>query len=302
MTASSFLKMCLSEDTGLRRAERAHEMDLGLPLLSRQGWQVATVAPGLYRVSRNNGTITVEMKMPDAQGNAHCLAFGPGLLPGDAGRAADRFNQNGHLGALVATPTQGYDRRYTAQGLPFQLDLVAYKAQGFGDVVGLVMSGIQPDTRSRELSPSGAQLQSVQNAISAAIRVCINALGNAEAQRVGMTSAGLQYERAADAQGRLHTYFTPDNAVKVTSGPGTCVIETRQMPVSFAVQTTFAAAHATRPGQFDMKTENRTGCRYVLARPGTGMPISFQVRNIAGQGNGACADDGTSRITLVVAG
>ena len=110
-------------------------------------------------MARNGTDRTIEIKLPDATGAAHCMIFGPSLGSGQGALTADKFVELNFLKGLVpAAAPQGVTRRYNIPGAPYRADLIAYSPAS-GDVVGFAFSGVPQNLTTRALSAADPQAE-----------------------------------------------------------------------------------------------------------------------------------------------
>jgi hypothetical protein len=306
VSVANLIRFCLFGPDGLRPAQTAFELEYAVQKLQNTPRGVLSqAAPGLYRFSQTNPTMTLELKLPDAQGAGHCLAYGPALNAGDAAAAADKFVEFRFLGdSMTALPTSGtITRRYSVPNLPYTLELLAYGADGFGNIVGLSFSGVQPGTGSKRLAPAGTASDAVvQQAIGGALLACARHIGNAPALRPAIEAAGFVYERPADSQGDRLIYFGASDTVRVNAGGFRCEIESASIQAGTSAQLVSAYLNAQLPGQFTAYGTQQGRCASFIRQSGASAPLSISVRNPGSNGNAPCNPAGASVIHFEVPG
>jgi hypothetical protein len=256
---------------------------------------------------RNGTDRTVEIKLPDANGSAHCLAFGPSLGAGQGALVADKFFDLSFMaGQLAPAPVpQGYSRRYTVTGAPYQADLVAYPA-ATGDVVGFIFSGVPQGQKTRALSSADPSVtdRAIGTALSNAVEICLRNYVQSDTVAAALTAYGFEFGFATGGSQPKEVHFTPDNAVSILHGPGTCAIETNYMGPAATVGIVSTALNDKAPGRFSYSGASHNGCPAFYAGGSLNLPLGINIsNNTAGQrGPATCIEDGTSRIHFEVAG
>lgn len=305
IAAANDLRVCILSAQGFRDAPRLAQLDLSLEQIREKNWGSLTeIAPGIFRMARNGTDRSIEIKLPDATGAAHCMAFGPSLGPGQGALTADKFVELNFLQGLVpaATP-QGVTRRYNIPKAPYQADLIAYSTAS-GDVVGFAFSGVPETLTTRTLSAADPSVtyRSVSTALTHAVEICLRNYLQRDTVDAALSAYGFEFgfETGGSLPSKVH--FTPDNAVLILLGPGTCMIETNYMNPSATVNITAEALNRAAPGGFTQRVENHNGCTRFFAEPTLNLPLSLTVLNARNKGSGTCNEDGTSRIAFVVAG
>lgn len=310
VSAANELRICLWEKGGLRSAARAGELQRGIERFRTEDmWALTETAPNLYRVTRRSYQrgLTAEIKLPDDTGAAHCLLFGPNLQVGDAARAADTFVEFGFLQDLVPAQAQdGIQRRYVAPNLPFTLELIAYHAEGFGDVVGLFLSGLNDVPQSRQLTAGRADVprDSVRAYMAWALQTCVLNLGNEGWIRSAIEKGGFVYGWPTGGSLVSHVYFLPDNSVSATVNGHACEIETNYVGVTETLQITRNTLNSAFPGQFteyQTSTSSRGNCT-SFSKTGSNQPLVIYVENLDPGASFNCAESGASRIRFEIPG
>ncbi len=305
ISAANELRVCLwDRDGSLRTAPRAGELAGGVAYFqSSPHFAITEIATGTYRVTRRKPSgLSVDLKLPDGAGQASCLLFGLKLQPGDAARTADKFVELGFLqGFVPAQPGAGLDRRYVAQGLPFAMELVAYDAPGFGQVVGLMLSGLNRVAPSRQLTSAqpGFARDTIRAFAAWTLQTCVNHLLDAPTLRKALEDAGFVYGWPAGSRQSRHVYFLPDNSLSVTVGSGSCDIKTNYMGGREAAALTHETLTRAFPGGFRANTSGATGCARHI---GTNRLQIIYVYSLKGGRGSGCLEDGTSLITFEIPG
>lgn len=302
-TVANLIRYCLFSPDGLRAPEAAFDMQQAVQHLARRsGPKFSEVAPGLYRLANPNPSVTVEMKLRATDGTAHCLVYGPGLFPGMGAPSADKFVELFYRNAILAAPTGSVTRRYTFAGLPYQMELVSYVAQGVGEVVGLTFTGLSANLRSAQLADAGAaSAAETQGVIGNAMLACAQNIGGGLNQRQALEAAGVRHDRPIGTSGFSHVYFGANNTVKVIAGPGTCQIQSRSVPAGTAVQLVQNYLNARMPGVFVSGTSDRYVCGLFRNVSPTSGPLILQVGNIDNPA-AYCSPLGAAQIDFVVPG
>jgi len=300
------LRACIVDAYGIRDAARIGQLTGSMAEVPNRRWtSVTEVAPGVFRITDARQDVTLEIKLPDATGEAHCMAFGPAIAVGQGALSADKFvDLNFVPGLEPSTPGNGMIRRYTLPTAPHPAALVAFSSPQVGDVVGFTFSGIPQGQVSRALSKGGgaAAPQNVRNAIGRAVNSCLRLFGNVQTVDAALEAYGFELGFNTGGRSPTRVFFTPDNAVAIQMGRGSCLIETNDLSVSAAVSVISATLASDAPGMFKARTENQSGCTTFFASPNLRAPIYLQVRAAPQQGQSTCTDNGTSRITISVAG
>ncbi|MCB1343265.1 MAG: hypothetical protein KDK24_19795 [Pseudooceanicola sp.] len=307
IAASNELRICLWEQGGLRSLAQAWELSRGIDYFRGERiWAVSETGAGLYRVTRSKPSgLIAEIRLPDASGNATCLLFGPALQPGDAALAADHFVSTRYPeGFRPAEPTPGLERRYVAVGLPYQLELVAYRAEGFGDIVGMVLTGASSLPTARQLTAGQPDVsrETVRAYAAWALEICARNIGNDEWIRAAIEKGGFVLDPAAVVGSSMTKYFLPDNSMSASVGAFLCDIETRYMGAAETVQLTRDTLNRAFPGVYREDQASNGDCRAFHSTAGGNMPINIYVGNIGQGAQRVCAEDGTSRIKFEIPG
>ncbi|MEX0280239.1 MAG: hypothetical protein AB3N13_03490 [Arenibacterium sp.] len=302
-TVANLIRYCLFSPDGLRGPETAYDMRLAVQHLANHSSRAfVPVAPGLYRISQANPPLTVEMKLRDANGAAHCLVYGPALTPGMGPPSADKFVELFYRNATLSVPSGTVTRRYTFAGLPYQMELVAYAAQSVGEIVGLTFTDIPANLRTTEMADAGtASATEIQGVMGNAAMACAQNIGYGANLRGALEAAGLRYDRPIGTSGRSHVYFGAQNTVQVTAGPGTCRIQSRAVQAGTAVQLVQNYLNARLPGRFVTTAPDRYTCggfRNVSSNSG---PLILQITNIDNP-SAYCSPVGPAQINFVVPG
>ena len=305
ISAANDLRVCLLDAKGFRDATRLAQLQSSIEQIRAKNWgQVTEIAPGVFRMLRNGTDRTVEIKLPDASGAAHCMAFGPSLGPGQGAMTADKFVELRFLTGLVPAPApQGVTRRYRVTGAPYQADLIAYPTAQ-GDVVGFTFSGVPQGLTARQLSRGDASvaIQNVRTALSNAVDVCLRLFFSRDTVEAALDVHGFDFAFETGGSSPDKVYFTPDNAVSVQVGQGTCYIETNYIGPAAAVQIAGTALNAVAPGTFTYRADNNSGCGGYYAQGRIDPPVFLTFANIKSGTRITCIENGTSRITISVVG
>lgn len=306
ITVANILRTCIADAQGTRDATRLVQLDRSLATVPNRRWTgVMEIAPGTHRITSAISPETIEIKLPDANGSAHCVVFGPTLTPGQGALSADKFVEFNFLpGLIAATPPQGVSRRYVMQGAPYPAELIAFNAPGLGEVVGFTFAAVPPGQTTRRLSVGDANVtyEAVRTAINSAVMICARDVTNVEVASQSLTAAGFELGYQDGRSANRRTFFTPDNAVSVEVSPGSCTVETKYAHPSTAVQFTGAALNAAAPGVFQYRTQGLNGCPSYYASTSYPIPLSLEIFNVRDAHPSTCIEDGTSRITFTVAG
>ncbi|MFK7745799.1 MAG: hypothetical protein AB8B47_12140 [Roseobacter sp.] len=305
-SAANDLRTCILDVQGFRDVTRLGQFDVSIQMLRDGQWgQLTEIAPGVFRLQRRGTDRIVEIKLPDANGSAHCMIFGPSIGPGVAALTADKFANLSFMPELTpAQPAAGMTRRYSVTGAPYQADLVAMVAPQVGEVVGFMVSGVPRNQTTRQLSSGdpSVQPQNVSRALSNALDVCLRNYFSRASVDAAVAAHGFQLGHQTGGTSPTKVYFSPDNAVSARIGPGSCQIDTNYMSQSATTQLTGAALNRLAPGGFSMRRDNRTGCVTYFAGGSINLPLSININNSQHRYPAPCADDGTSTIGFVVAG
>ncbi|MGR3565956.1 MAG: hypothetical protein ACU0FH_07380 [Heliomarina sp.] len=309
--AANELRVCLWEEGGIRSAPRAGELQLGIDRFQNEKiWSVNQVETGVYRITRNQPSgLTAEIRLPDENGNATCLVYGPAMSAGQAAGAADKFVEFGTLkgfpeggGFVAAEPLQNMSRRYVAQGLPFSLELVAYEAPGFGQIVGMTFAGLDKveDARQLTVGQAPASRETLRAYSAWALQTCAQNIADSDWLRSAFDNSGLEYGWPAS---NGHVYFLPDNSLSVKFNSYTCEIDTHYMGVAEARQLVRETLNRAYPGQFsDMQSSDGSGCQSFISHANPNMPIIVNVENLDNDARRTCVEDGSSRIYFEIPG
>jgi hypothetical protein len=299
------LRACIAGPAGFRGATEIGYRQASLDALPNRKWtNVTEIAPGVFRLNGASGGITIEIKLPDASGAAHCVAFGPALVAGQGGLSADKFVELGFLDGLAPAPAaQGMTRRYTLAGASHAADLVAYATKG-GEFVGFVFNGVPQDRKMRALSSADPAItsQSVRAALANAVDICLRNYFSRETRDAALSTHGFEFAYATGGKASKDIYFTGDNAVSVLVSPGTCEVETNYIGPAGAAQVAGDVLNVTAPGIFSYHVEKHDGCPSYYQDGRLDPPVFLNIRNMKRTGNTGCVEDGTARIILGVAG
>ena len=305
ISVANDLKACIRDTQGVRDITRSAQLEVSMRHIPNRRWSLVNeIAPGVFRITGGNQGTTLEIKLRAQDGTAHCLAFGPSLTPGQGALAADKFVEFRFMEGLTpAAPRPGHQRRYVAAGAPYTAELIAYTIPNVGDVVGFSFSGVPAGLTTRALSRGDPSVtfESVAGSLSNAVEVCLRNYISRETVEQASIAGGFELAQADGRNPNLKTYFSQDNAVSIRRGPGTCMIETLYLNPSMSVQITNAALNRTFPGGFIARTGNN-GCTTLSAGPSVNLPLSLNIYNVRQTGGATCNEDGTSRVTFVVAG
>lgn len=301
------LKMCIYDAQGARDATRVAQLDASLARAKTYNWaSVSEIAPGVHRLTSTNQQIIIEMKLPDAQGKAHCMIFGPILTAGQGALAADKFVEFKMMAGLTpASPVPGTTRRYLLSGAPYSAELIAYNIAGTGDVVGFKFEGVPQNLTTRALSRNDPNVsyKTVSLALSNAINICLRNNFQRDTVEAALPAGGYELGFADGRNQNLRTFFTSDNAASLRIAPGQCTIETNYLNPSATAQIVQAALNANAPGLFEYRHQNHSGCPAFYAARSLNVPLGINIYNNSGQrGPATCIEDGTTRITFEVAG
>jgi hypothetical protein len=304
VSAANDLRVCLLSAQGMRDAPRLAQLDLSIGQLRDGRWGPLTeIAPGVFRLSRAGTDRTVEIKLPDASGAAHCMIFGPGLSSGQGALTADKFVELGFATGLApAAASEGLTRRYSVTGSPYQADLVSYST-AHGDVVGFVFAGVPQGQTTRRLSSGDASVtgQAVALALRNAIDVCLRTLFDTNTVDDALAAYGFDFGFSTGGATASDVYFTADNAVSVQIYGGLCHIDTNYAGPGPTVQIAQDVLNRAAPGIFVYRTEHN-GCPAFYGGPRIYPPVFLTISNAQHQGRQTCIEDGTVRITVSVVG
>ena len=304
ISAANDLRVCLLDARGLRDTARLAQLDLSLQQIREKNWGPLTeIAPGIYRMQRNGTDRTVEIKLPDASGAAHCMIFGPSLTSGQGALTADKFVELGFATGLApAAATEGLTQRYSVTGAPYQADLISYSTAN-GDVVGFVFSGVPQGQTTRRLSSGDASVsgQAVASALRNAIDVCLRTFFDMNTVDDALAAYGFELGFSTGGATASDVYFTADNAVSVQIDGGLCHIDTHYAGPGPTVQIVQDVLNRTAPGIFVFRTEHN-GCPAFYGGPRIDPPVFLTISNAQHQGRQTCIEDGTVRITVTVVG
>lgn len=315
--AGDALMQCLQSAGEVRPAERAADLAHSVGAANDYGWVPSEVSPGIWRLDRKDAGfgLSMEIRLVTADGNAHCIAFGPELTQADADAAADRFASSGRLGSIgSAALGQGMSRRYVIGGLSYTAELLSYVAPGTGAVVGLSFAGVSPQTVSA-LQGSAQQDSSQQasNAASAeqsmamaatALRFCImpGADGPVRANMFRGSGFAERVDRNTGNSDTTHYFTTQDGTISVElyygEMPSHCIVDANNLGVTSASQVLDQVVPQLYP------TFSRV-VRYGTPNAATGQPaqcvtyeeanpIGYAIGAVAGGNANGCVDNGTA--------
>lgn len=307
VSVANNLKMCIYDAQGVRDAMRVAQLGASLERARTTHWaNINEIAPGIFRLTSPNQNVVIEMKLPDAQGQAHCMIFGPILTQGQGALAADKFVEFQMMAGLTqAPPPPGTTRRYVLSNAPYTAELIAYSVAGGGDVVGFIFDGVPKNLTTRALSANDRNVsyRGVSGALSNAINICLRNYFMRNTVETSLPAGGFELGFTDGRDQNKRTFFTTDNAVSLRIAPGQCQIETNYLNPSATVQIVQEALNTNAPGQFEYRAQNHNGCAAFYAGPRLNLPLGINVYNNSGQrGPATCIEDGTTRITFVVAG
>ena len=306
ISVANILRTCISDADGTRDAARLAQLERSLATVPNRRWtNKVEVGPGVHRITGATSLETIEIKLPDANGAAYCIVYGPSIAVGQAALSADKFVEMSFLPGLVAAqPPQGVARRYVMQGAPYQIELLAFNTAEVGDVVGFAFASVPQNLTTRSLSVGDPTVtyQNVSAAITNAVMICTRDITNIEGAAQALTATGFQlgYRDGRDANRR--TFFSADNAVSVRVSPGTCTVDTKYLHPSTTAQITSAALNAAAPGVFQYRAQGSNGCPGFSSSGRYHIPLYLEIFNVRSQGRSTCIEDGTSRIAFQVAG
>lgn len=303
-SVANSLKICLRDHEGFRDGPRAADLATAVEVAPGPRWTVTPIGDGLFRLTGSSDPTVIDIKVPDVAGSAHCLAFGAKMQPGDAPLVADRFVELGYIqGFVAAEPAEGMSRRYVMPGLPFQMELVSYEAEGFGQVVGLTFAGVTGPQEARKLADAGQVAPETALAfLGWTLQTCIQTFGNTESMRAALEAGGFEFGHA-DGRQEQFTYFLPDNSVSATVGSYTCNIDTNQVGVGRSVPQATSVLNQSMPGQFQQNERSTGGCIGYYRRSGGDQgPLNIYVGDLANGRGQSCVEDGTTRIRFEIPG
>ncbi len=306
VSVANDLRACIVGEGGFRDAQRIGQLDASMARVPNKRWtNVVEIAPGVHRITDRTSDITIEIKLRDATGAAHCVAFGPKLRPGDGARAADKFVELGFLTGLVQSPPRaGTQRRYVIANAPYTAELIAMQTAAQGDVVGFVFADLPEGLTTRALSRGDAAVlaPAAQLALGNGINICLRQFFQTDSVPRSLAAAGFELGFETGGSAPRRTYFTADNAVSVSVGPGSCRVETTYLSVESARQITAQALERNAPGMFRFSGSSYDGCPAFFAGPGLNLPLAVSISNLSSGGRTTCVPDGTSRIRFEVVG
>lgn len=300
------MRACAVDGSGFRKTARMGELKASLAQVPNRRWpQVTEIAPGVHRLANSKSPTVIEIKLPETDGTAHCVAFGPNLSAGQGALVADKFVELGFLkGFTAAPPTAGTTRRYVMQNAPYSVELIAYSAEGFGEIVGFSFAGVPKDLTTRAASSGDPDVtyQGLEASLTNAVNMCFWGTSNRQDARHALEQAGYELGFADGREPDQRTYFTPDNSVSVRITSWSCDIVTHYLSPSAALQITQNALNTTASGVFRRYTENQSGCD-MLTAAGSGfhMPVYVNFYKAERADGASCTENGTSRITFGVA-
>lgn len=306
ISVANDLKACIYDAQGVRDSTRVAQIETSLAQIPNRRWTSKTeVAPGVFHVTDRNRQIVIEFKLRDANGAAHCLAFGPKLGTGQGALTADKFAEFKFMAGLVpAAPAQGMTRRYQIAGAPYDADLVAMQTASQGDVVGFVFSKVPGALTTRALSRNNPDVsyRSVSTSLANAVNICLRNFGNSETIPAALSAYGFEFGFADGRNENKRTYFTPTNSVSIQIQPGICEITTTYLSPSATNTIAISKLNSDASGMFIPRTDNQSGCPGFYAAPALNIPMFINIYNAGQSGRATCNEDGTSRITFGVAG
>ncbi|WP_144389781.1 hypothetical protein [Phaeobacter sp. 22II1-1F12B] len=230
------------------------------------------------------------------------------MSPGQAAGAADKFVEFGILkgfpeggGFVAAEPLPNMSRRYVAQGLPFSLELVAYEAPGFGQIVGMTFTGLDKVEDARQLTAGQPpESRDTLRAYSAwALQTCAQNISDSDWLRSAFDNSGMEYGWPAS---NGHVYFLADNTLSANVGSFTCEIDTHYMGVTEARQLVRETLNRAYPGQFNESESSYSGCPRFISNANPNMPIIINVENLDKDAQRTCVENGASRIYFEIPG
>ena len=306
VSVANSLRICLLEKGGFRDAPRAADLQASVAVAPGPRWNVTEIATGVFRLTSHIDPIIVEIKLPDANGNGHCLAFGGGLTPGDAAKAADTYVEFGFgRGLEPVPPSNGVLRRFQHPGLEFGYELLAYEAPVIGPIVGLAFTNVSANRPvKRELTGRDPQVsqQNVRTLLGWTTAVCALTLGDAARTKQTLEGGGFEFGHGSGGSSPRSTYFYPDNSISAEVASYMCEIGSRYLSGPDAVDVVMAALNQHLPGQFTMRGASREICATFSRNPGTGGPLVIYVSSWSTDSRRHCANDGTTRIQFEIPG
>lgn len=307
VSVANDLRACISGTEGFRDGPHLGELQKSLEAVPNKYWTgVTEIAPGVTRLTSAHSDITVELRLPDASGSGHCLAFGPSLRQGDGARTADTFVEFNFLPGFAAAETPaGYTRRYVFPDLSYTVELVAFQTPDLGEVVGFTFAGVPQDLKTRELSAGDPNVSPdyVRAIVAWATQVCALTMPGNEQVRKAIEDGGFEYGHANGGNPEVVTYFLPDNSVSATVGGYTCTIDTRYLGAPEATALVDAMLRERLAGRFQRSAQTFNGACAVFSNihPGHG-PLVISVGQRTQSAQRTCVDDGTTRIWFEVPG
>ena len=306
ISVANSLRICLLEKGGFRDAPRAADLQASVAVAPGPRWNVSEIAPGVFRLTSHLDPIIVEIKLPDAGGSGHCLAFGGGLTPQDAIKAADTYVEFGFgRGLQPMNATNGALRRYHHPGLDFGYELVAYEAPGIGPVVGLAFTNVtanRPQKRSLSAGDPKVSRQNVARVLGWATAACAVSLGNDARIKQIFEGGGFEFGHGTGNRPPNSVYFYPDNSVSAKVAGAICEIDTRYLSGMDAVSAVGAALSQHLPGQFRNNGGTSGNCATFSRNPGAGGPLVITVSSLPPDRRTSCTPDGTARVQFVIPG
>lgn len=306
ISVANDLRACIADELGSRDATRVGHLNASLAQVPNRRWpNVTEIAPGIHRITGTTPDISIEIKLRDPGGNAHCLAFGSKITPGQGALIADKFVELNFLpGLQQAAPGPGMTRRYTVFGAPYQADLIAFPSGNGGDIVGFSFIGLPMNLTTRRLSSdrNTNDPQTARLAISNAVTICLRNYFAQDSVNTALEQSGFEFGFSTGSSSPARVFFTRDNGVSLQIKPGTCIISTRQLGPAGTAQVLYNALNANAPGGFEARSETN-GCTTFFTTQHLNVPMFINVTNEQGQGaRNNCIEDGTSRIAFGVAG
>lgn len=306
VSVANSLRICLLEKGGFRDAPRAADLQASVAVAPGPRWNVTEIAPGVFRLSSHIDPIIVEIKLPDASGSGHCLAFGGGLTPEDAAKAADTYVEFGFgRGLQPVAAGNGVLRRYQHPGLDFTYELVAYVAPNVGPIVGLAFTNVtanRPEKRALSAGDARVSRQNVATILGWATAACALTLGDEARTRQTFEGGGFEFGHGTGGNSPRSIYFYPDNSVSADVAGFMCNIDTRYIDGGEAAAIVQAALDQHLPGQFLRGSFSPDACATFTRNYGTGTPLVIYVSSLPPDRGRSCARDGTTRIQFEVPG
>ncbi len=306
VSVANSLRICLLEKGGFRDAPRAANLQASVAVAPGPRWNVSEIAPGVFRLTSHIDPIIVEIKLPDAYGNGHCLAFGGGLTPDDAAKAADTYVEFGFgRGLQPVNGGNGVLRRYQHPGLDFGYELVAYQAPGIGPVVGLAFTNVTGGApRKQALSAGDARVspREVRFTLAWAAATCAATLGNEARIKAAFESGGFKFSHATGASAPQSTYFDLGNAISAKVSSYSCEIDTRYVGAGDAAAQVEIGLNQKMPGQFRRSAPSYGSCATFIRNSGAGSPLNIYVSSLPTGQQRTCVQDGTSRVQFEIPG